>query len=96
VSGKIWSMRTRRLVLRRWGDEDREPFAELNSDLEVMRRIGGPVSRSESDTSVDHFDALWAEWGYGVLAVEQVETGLFIGFVGLRPSAISDSRDSSP
>jgi RimJ/RimL family protein N-acetyltransferase len=76
-------MRTRRLVLRRWSDDDREPFAELNSDVEVMRHIGGPVSRTASDASVDHFDEHWAEWGYGVLAVEQAETGLFIGFVGL-------------
>jgi RimJ/RimL family protein N-acetyltransferase len=41
------------------------------------------VSRTESDASVDHFVEHWAEWGYGVFAVERAETGVFIVFVGL-------------
>ena len=31
---------TDRLVLRRWRMEDREPFAAINADPEVMRFIG--------------------------------------------------------
>ena len=77
------SIRTPRLLLRRWAPEDRVPLAELNSDPEVMRHIGGPVTSAESDALVDYFDAHWDEWGYGVFAVEQVPLGGFLGFVGL-------------
>ena len=33
-------VRTERLVMRRWREEDREPFAAMNADPEVMRRLG--------------------------------------------------------
>jgi ribosomal-protein-alanine N-acetyltransferase len=40
--------RTSRLVLRRWKDTDREAFAQLNADPEVMEHFpGGDGSRGE-------------------------------------------------
>jgi RimJ/RimL family protein N-acetyltransferase len=87
-------LRTSRLVLRRWRDEDRAPFAALNADPEVMRYFPRPLTRAESDMMVDRIEASFDEHGYGLWAVEVVEpdvagttsgsgSGGFIGFVGL-------------
>jgi hypothetical protein len=44
---------TERLLLRRWRAQDREPFAALNSDPEVMRFFPGVLDRAASDALVD-------------------------------------------
>lgn len=74
-------MRTARLVLRRWRDQDREPFAELNADPEVMHHFPAPLTREQSDAFVDRIEDHFAAHGYGLWAIE-VE-GRFIGFTGL-------------
>jgi RimJ/RimL family protein N-acetyltransferase len=75
--------RTDRLRLRRWRPEDRAPFAALNADPEVMRHFPAVMSRAESDALVDRIEAHFAEHGYGLWAVEVLETEEFIGFTGL-------------
>ncbi len=75
-------LRTDRLLLRRWRDEDREPFAALNADPEVMAHFTAPLSREESDALVDRFEAHFDEHGYGMWAVEA--DGGFVGFTGLQ------------
>ena len=74
---------TERLVLRRWREEDREPFAAMNADLEVMLWYPAPLSRAESDAFVDRVEACFAEHGWGLWAVEA--DGHFIGYTGLWP-----------
>lgn len=74
-------LRTERLLLRRWGDEDRDLFAALNADPEVMAHFPAPLDRAASDAFVDRADALLGERGWGLWAVE-APTG-FIGFTGL-------------
>lgn len=74
-------IRTPRLVLRQWRDEDLEPFAELNADPEVMRHFPAALTREQSDAFVEQQRALLAERGWGLWAVE-ADSG-FIGFVGL-------------
>lgn len=72
-----------RLTLRRWEDRDREPFAALNADPEVMQHFPAPLTRAESDALVDRFEAGFAERGFGLWVLEITETGRFIGFTGL-------------
>lgn len=79
----ITSLRTDRLILRRWRDSDRGPFAALNADPEVMEHFPAPLSRAESDAMVDVIEARFDELGYGLWAAELAETGEFIGFTGL-------------
>jgi ribosomal-protein-alanine N-acetyltransferase len=74
-------MRTARLLMRRWYDEDREPFAAMNADPVVMEHMIAPLSREQSDAFVDRMEAHFTEHGYGLWALED-ETG-FIGFTGL-------------
>ena len=78
-------LRTERLVLRGWRDEDLEALVELDSDPEVMRYVGdGKVkSRDEVVPWFARHRAIWAERGYGLFAVELAETGEFAGWVGL-------------
>jgi RimJ/RimL family protein N-acetyltransferase len=76
---------TPRLVLRQWRDSDREPFAALNADPEVMEHFPAVFSREESDARVDRYAAGIAERGWGIWAAQTATTGEFIGFVGLNP-----------
>jgi RimJ/RimL family protein N-acetyltransferase len=76
-------LRTARLVLRRWREEDREPFARLNADRVVMEYFPGRLSREKSDDFVDRIEAGFDERGYGLWAVEVPGVAPFVGFVGL-------------
>jgi ribosomal-protein-alanine N-acetyltransferase len=76
-------LRTERLLLRRWRESDRQPFAALNADPAVMEHFPAPLTRAESDAMVDRIEAAFERDGYGLWAVEPLETGRFVGFVGL-------------
>ena len=77
------TLRTERLLLRQWRRSDREPWAALNADTEVMAHFPSTLSRQESDRSADLNAAHLAEHGWGLWAVEVVDGAPFIGFVGL-------------
>ena len=76
---------TERLVLRRWTDADREPFAALNADPEVMRFFPESLTREQSDQMVDRIEELFDRHGFGLWAVEVQGGDPFIGFTGLAP-----------
>jgi ribosomal-protein-alanine N-acetyltransferase len=76
-------LRTERLLLRRWREADREPYAALNADPEVMRHFPSTLTRSESDEMIERFEEEFDTRGYGPWAVEVVGGADFIGFVGL-------------
>ena len=75
------SLGSGRLVLRHWRDDDRAPFADLNSDPEVMRYFPTTLNAMESDALVDRIEAGFCENGFGLWAVEV--DGRFAGFTGL-------------
>jgi ribosomal-protein-alanine N-acetyltransferase len=74
---------TERLILRCWKASDREPFAALNANPEVMRYFPSTRTREESDKMVNAVEQIIAEKGWGLWAVEEKRSGAFIGFVGL-------------
>lgn len=74
---------TDRLLLRQWKDSDYEPFAAMNADPVVMEHFPALSTRAESDAVIERAEALFAERGFGLWAVEVKETGQFIGFTGL-------------
>lgn len=76
-------LRSHRLLLRLWVDSDLAPFAELNSDPTVMEYFPRPLSRSESDALAARIRADFEKWGFGLWAVQLVESGVFAGFIGL-------------
>jgi RimJ/RimL family protein N-acetyltransferase len=75
---------TERLVLRRWREQDREPFAHFNADPRVMEFQLSALSRQQSDQFVDRIEAHFREYGFGLYAVELRSSGRFIGFIGLQ------------
>lgn len=74
---------TERLILRRWHDADRGPFARLNGDPDVMRHFVQPLTAAESDALIDRIEAGFEDHGYGLWAVERRADGAFLGFAGL-------------
>jgi RimJ/RimL family protein N-acetyltransferase len=76
-------LRTDRLLLRRWRESDLEPWAAMNADPEVREYLGDLLTPEQSDVSVVLMQAEFDERGYGWWAVETLETGAFIGRVGL-------------
>ena len=78
-----WERVTDRLLLRRWTPEDREPFAALNADPEVMLHFPSVLTRKQSDAFIDRVDDYFDERGYGLWAVQRLDTAQFIGFAGL-------------
>jgi RimJ/RimL family protein N-acetyltransferase len=74
---------TERLKLRQWRSSDREPFAALNADPQVMEFFPTPLDRVASDALFDRCQSGIAERGWGLWAAEIKETSQFIGFVGL-------------
>ena len=77
------SLRTERLLLRRWRDEDREPFAAMNADPRVMEFFPSTLTREESDRSADRIEHGFQQHGFSFFAVELPGTAPFIGFIGL-------------
>jgi len=67
--------------MRPWTDADREPFAAMNADPEVMEYFPSTLTRAASDALADRAQAGLDENGWGLWALE-VE-GRFAGFTGL-------------
>ncbi|MFC4534722.1 GNAT family N-acetyltransferase [Sphaerisporangium dianthi] len=76
-------LKTGRLILRRWREDDLEPFAELNADPEVMEHFPFTLTREQSDAMAGRIMAAFDEHGFGLWAVEVAGSGEFIGFTGL-------------
>lgn len=74
---------TERLILRLWKQSDRELFAAMNADPDVMRYFPSTRTREESDSMVNAVEQILADKGWGLWAVEEKSSGAFIGFVGL-------------
>jgi len=78
-------LRTDRLLLRGFTPDDRAPFAALNADPRVMEHLPAPLSRQQSDAFVERIEAGWRSRGLGLWAVERLDDGVFVGYVGLWP-----------
>ncbi|MGC4982568.1 MULTISPECIES: GNAT family N-acetyltransferase [unclassified Streptomyces] len=78
-------IRTPRLLLRRWYDDDLAPMADINADPEVMRWIGDGSVRDLEATAeeIERWEDEWDEEGFGVFAVELLASGELAGFAGL-------------
>ncbi|WZO99957.1 GNAT family N-acetyltransferase [Isosphaeraceae bacterium EP7] len=76
-------LRTERLLLRPWRDEDRAPYAALNADPAVMEYFLAALTRDQSDAMVDRFITHHEEHGFGPWAVEVPGISPLVGYVGL-------------
>jgi RimJ/RimL family protein N-acetyltransferase len=76
-------LETERLKLRRWREEDREAFAAINADPEVMEHLPEPLTRAQSDALIERIEMGFEANGFGLWALELRESGELIGFAGL-------------
>jgi len=76
-------IKTDRLILRPWIEEDLEPFAELNSDSRVMEYFPSTLSFEESNSMAKRMETKIEERGWGFWAVAAPGIAKFIGFIGL-------------
>jgi RimJ/RimL family protein N-acetyltransferase len=80
---EIPTLRTERLVLRPFREEDLDPWATIVADPEIARYIGGVRSREEAWRTIATYLGHWMLRGYGQWAVERRLDGRFIGRAGL-------------
>jgi RimJ/RimL family protein N-acetyltransferase len=85
TSARFDRLETERLIMRRWQNSDRAPFAELNADPETMRFFPGTLDRAASDAVIEKIETRFSRQGFGFWALEVAATGTFIGFTGLGP-----------
>jgi RimJ/RimL family protein N-acetyltransferase len=78
---------TERLELRRFAAGDLEPLLAVFGDAAVMRYVGEerrPLDRAGVAALMTAAGAHWSEYGYGLLAIVERETGRLIGEAGLQ------------
>ncbi|MFJ8545929.1 GNAT family N-acetyltransferase [Streptomyces sp. NPDC093586] len=78
-------IRTPRLLLRSWRDDDLLPMADINADPRVMRWVDDGSVRDLDRTAedIERWEEEWDEEGFGLFAVELLASGELIGFTGL-------------
>jgi RimJ/RimL family protein N-acetyltransferase len=76
-------LETERLLLRRWKDSDREPFAAMNADPRVMEFFSDTLTREESDQLIENIESHFDNRGFGLFATELKSESKLIGFIGL-------------
>jgi RimJ/RimL family protein N-acetyltransferase len=80
---------TARLRLRAWRDSDREAFAAMHADPEVMVDAPKLLTREKSDRKFDRYVANYQRNGFCQWAVETLG-GEFIGYAGV--TRVADSH----
>lgn len=66
----VRSRKSLRVLLRRFREEDRGPFAAMNADPAVMEFFPSLWTREQSDESFDRIQKHWDEYGFGLWSVE--------------------------
>lgn len=72
-----------RLGFRNWEETDIEKMSAINNDPEVMRYFPGIPSEAQTRTFIANMQTLFNRKGFCYFAVDHLEDGTFIGFIGL-------------
>ena len=77
-------LQTKRLILRRFRDQDLDAYADMCADPEVMRYllVGKTLTREESWQHMAGIEGHWQLKGYGLMAVEDRKSGDLVGRIG--------------
>jgi RimJ/RimL family protein N-acetyltransferase len=75
---------TPRLLLRRWQDRDRTPFALINADPIVMTYFAAPMSPTETDEAIARYNTQLTRDGFTMFAAEETATGELLGIIGMQ------------
>ena len=74
---------SKRLGFRTWQDGDLEDLVSLNSDPEVMRFFPAALDHQGSQNLLTRLQNQYKDNGYTYYYAEELESGNFIGFIGL-------------
>ncbi len=75
--------KSQRLGFRIWQDSDIPLMAEINADPVVMEFFPAIKTLKETDEFIRRMQQQMAEKGYCYFAVDRLDCGVFIGFIGL-------------
>ena len=77
---------TPRLILRPFALDDLNALAEMNADADVMRYIGDgqPQTLAQTQMRINAVLDHWRQHGFGLCAVLDKATRVFVGFCGLQ------------
>ena len=76
-------IRTSRLGLRPWCEEDLAPFQEMNRSPDVMRYFPKLLTDEETESTYTRLVRHQEEHGYCFFATDVLSTSEFIGFIGI-------------
>lgn len=79
----MYLFKSERLGFRQWQASDLPTFAEMNANAEVLRFFPTLLTTEESNALAERLMKGIEEYGYGFFAVDRLEEGDFIGFIGL-------------
>lgn len=75
--------KSQRLGFRTWLPSDLPAFSIMNADPETMTFFQHPLSKKESKALMDRMTRLYADLGHCYFAVDLLESGEFLGMIGL-------------
>ena len=76
------TLRTERLLLRQWRDEDLEPLARIYGQPEFLEHMPA-LDVEATREQIQRFRRQWREEGFSHWAVEELASGRLIGRIGL-------------
>jgi len=85
---------TERLVLRRFRNDDLDPYAAMMADPRVADWLGGLRSRTQCEASLRAWADEWERLDLGLLAVARKGDDEFVGMAGLH--ALDAAYDPTP
>ena len=74
---------SQRLGFRKWTPADLAPLSALNADPEVMEFFPSTQTTEQTKALLERIDQEFKEFGHCWYAVDTLEDGDFIGFIGL-------------
>ncbi len=83
----IPEIRTERLLLRAFQEDDLDPFAQMIADPQVISMAtyhGQPMNRTQAWNWLCMMLGHWQMRGFGIWGVEEIQSGELIGRVGLQ------------
>ena len=80
---KNYLFKSDRLGFRNWLSTDIVKLAAINSDKEVMAFFPSTRTLSETESFIKRMQKQYAEKGYCYFAIDKLDNGEFIGFIGL-------------
>lgn len=80
---KNYTFKSERLGFRNWTEDDIPKMIAISGDSEVMRFFPAVATPEQTSDFIQRLTTLFNEKGYCYFAVDELESGNFIGFIGL-------------